>query len=72
MLEHLIIVGVQLYAPWLEVLFRPCKFLGVWREGGDEFGLRCAVEEVICVSGAHAAKAGDSDLEAADLRHCGV
>jgi hypothetical protein len=57
MLEHLIEVGVDLDTPWLEILLRPCNLVLGWCESCYELGFGCAVEEVIGVTGAHAAEA---------------
>ena len=68
-LQHLVVVCVQLGAVRLQVLLAPCDFFLVGSEGGDQLGARRAVEEVEGVTGSHTAEAGDGDLEAAG-GHC--
>ena len=70
-LQHLVVVRVQLGAVRLQVLLAPCDFFLVGTVGGDQLGARCAVEEVEGVTGAHAAEAGDGDLEAAGGHYWG-
>ena len=47
------------------MLFRPLDFAFVGREGGDELGAWCAVEEMEGMPGTHAAETGTGDLELA-------
>jgi hypothetical protein len=68
MLEHLIVVVVNRGA--LEVGARPAAFLGVRAESRDDLSSGRPGVEVERVARAHAAEAGDGDLELS--RHDGV
>lgn len=61
MLEHLVVVLVDLDTPRLEVLLGPVKFLGVWRKSSDKLCSWCAVKKVVGVTSAHTAEAGDGN-----------
>jgi hypothetical protein len=69
-LQHLVVVGVDLGAKRHEVRLRPRNFRLLGRERGNQLSPRGAVEEVEGVASAHAAETGDSDLEFAGT-HCG-
>lgn len=56
-LQHLVIVGVDLDTPWLEILLRPCNLVLSGCESGYELSFGCAVEEVVGMASAHATEA---------------
>jgi hypothetical protein len=56
-LQHLVVVGVDLDTPWLKILLCPRNLILSWCESRYEFSFGCAVEEVVCMASAHAAEA---------------
>jgi hypothetical protein len=56
MLQHLVIIGVDLDTPWLKVLLCPRNLVFSWCESRYEFSFGCAVEEMVGMASAHAAK----------------
>ena len=56
-LQHLVVIGVDLDAPWLEVLLCPRNLILSWCESCYELSFGCAVKEVVCMASAHATKA---------------
>lgn len=60
-LQHLVVVRVQLHAPRLEVLLCPGQLFGIGREGGNQLGAGGTVEEVVGMAGTHAAETGHGD-----------
>lgn len=61
--DHLVVVVVQLDAVGLELGLAPLELLGVGGEDGDELGAGGPVEEVGGMTLAHAAEASDAHLE---------
>lgn len=56
-LQHLVVIGVDLDTPWLEILLCPHNLILSRCECCYELSLGRAVKKVVCVAGAHAAKA---------------
>lgn len=69
-LQHLVVVIVDLNAEGHEVLLSPLGFFRIWCEGCYKLGLGCAVQEVEGVTSTHAAEAGAGNLKSAELNHC--
>jgi hypothetical protein len=70
MLEHLLVIVVERYAIWLEVLLAPLKLLLIRREGGNKLSAGSLVQDIQRMSRAHSTKPCNCDLESM-RSHCG-
>lgn len=63
MFEYFVVIYVGFDISWFQFLLCLVDFFGIWGEDGDEFSLRCLVEDIEGMMGFYLVEVSIGDLE---------